>query len=262
MRVIYLDQNKWIDLARAVKYPAKHPKLRAVLETLVEEVKAGRVTVPLTSTNIYETHKINNLQRRSDLAFVQSILSKGLVFRGRHKRLEIEVTDVLRGAYGLPRTPRERNWFLSNVFFESFLEWTDPRHGLPISERVIEAIRNDPPRFLFKYLVDTPEDVRTSAVSAFSKGSDNLRQQIEERRKRHANESIPMRRRIQSAILMINELDLILGFARNAGIPERPEDEIMRTNARKIINDTPTYFIEREIALRIEAQTRPIEENG
>ena len=36
----------------------------------------------------------------------------------------------------------------------------------------------------------------------------------------------------------------------------------MRKNAHKVINDSPTYYIEREIALRLEAQqNRPIEKN-
>jgi len=101
VQIVYLDQNKWIDLSRAVKYPADNPELRTVLEVLVEEANAGRIVLPLTQTNIYETHKINDPERRHDLAYVQATLSQGRVFRGRHKRLDTEVTDVLRGAYGL-----------------------------------------------------------------------------------------------------------------------------------------------------------------
>jgi hypothetical protein len=51
------------------------------------------------------------------------LLSQGQVFRGRLKRLETEVTDVLRGAYGLQRAEHSPHWFLSNVFFEATLEW-------------------------------------------------------------------------------------------------------------------------------------------
>lgn len=29
-KIVYLDQNKWIDLARAVKYPDEKPEMRAV----------------------------------------------------------------------------------------------------------------------------------------------------------------------------------------------------------------------------------------
>ena len=37
-------------------------------------------------------------------------------------------------------------------------------------------------------------------------------------------------------------LDLILGFVRNARLPEQNETEILRKTCRKIINDVPTFF--------------------
>ena len=77
--VIYLDQNKWIDLARCVKDPDKYAENYAVLEILVRQVQKHAAIVPLSFTNIYETHKINNLGRRQHLAWVQSALSRGIV---------------------------------------------------------------------------------------------------------------------------------------------------------------------------------------
>ena len=59
---------------------------------------------------------------------------------------------------------------------------------------------------------------------------------------------------------MINEFDLILKFANRAGFPWKSVGEMGDANARRIIEDVPTYYVEREIALRLEAQTRPIEE--
>lgn len=55
VKILYLDQNKWIELAHAVKSPEDFPAQRKVLEALVEESNAGRLLVPLTSTNLYET---------------------------------------------------------------------------------------------------------------------------------------------------------------------------------------------------------------
>jgi hypothetical protein len=92
VRVLYLDQNKWIALARAVKRPSDRPDLNALLKAIDGEVSANRMVVPLTATNIYETHKINDPQRRHDLASIQAWLSRGVVFRGRHKRLEAEIS--------------------------------------------------------------------------------------------------------------------------------------------------------------------------
>ena len=70
----------------------------------------------------------------------------------------------------------------------------------------MEAIQREPPRYLFEYLMLTPDDVRVTAVARFTEGSDKLRQQIEARRARDANESLSMCRRIHSATVMVDEL--------------------------------------------------------
>jgi hypothetical protein len=261
MLIIYLDQNKWVDVARAVKYPNKYPEHRAVLETLVKEAESGRIIVPLTQTNIYETHKINSTERRFDLADTQARLSQGKVFCGRRRRLEIEVIDVMRAAYGLESLPWADHWFLSDVFFEATLDWDDQRLGGIVSSRVFEAMKQNPPKFLFDYLMNTTDEVRTTAAKNFTEGSEKLKQLIEERRKRDAGKSLSMRRRIYSATLAANELDVILGFAKNAGLPTQDENDVLRKCVRKLITDAPIYYIEREITLKIEAQPRPVTEN-
>lgn len=260
MKVLYLDQNKWVELAKGQKSATDFPAQREVLAFLIEEANARRLVIPLTATNLYETHKINIQERRDHLAWVQSCLSQGMVFRGRHKRLEVEVVDHLRAGCGLEPLPRDPRWFLSNVFFECTAEIGDPR--IPqTSDRVIEAIRSDPPRYMFDYLTGLPEDIRTKAISKFSEGAEKLRQLIEERRARDASEAVSMRRRISSAQLLIGELDLINSFIRMAELPATDDPAILQKFARSIITECPTYFIEREIGLRIEAQDRPIEEN-
>jgi hypothetical protein len=261
VRIVYLDQNKWIDLARAAKYPAEHPDLHRLLEVVAREVRDGRLALPLTATNIYETQKINREERRRDLASLQATLSKGLVFRGRHRRLETEISDVLRNANGLPAVSREEHWFLSDMFLEAFAEWNDSRLTSMISEEVVAHVQSDPSTWLYEYLLGPPDDVRKPGVRMFSEGIDRLTQQIEERRFRHKGESLDMRGRIQSALLLINEIELILDIAQRAGLPWKSVSDMGSENAHKIIEDVATYYVEREIALRLEAQTRPITEN-
>ena len=259
--VVYLDQNKWVELARAVKCPTDHPAHHELLTAMSREVEAGRLVLPLTAANIYETQKRNNPGQRHDLAILQATASQGLVFRGRHHRLEAELGDLLRSVHGHSPTPRKTVWFLSDVFFEAFADWNDERLGAAISEEVVGFIRKEPDRLLYDYLTATPEETRTTAILKFSRGSDDLRRRIELRRRQHASESLAMRRRIQSALLMIDEIDLILKFANRAGFPWKTVSDIGDKVARRIIEDVPTYHVEREIALRLEAQARPIEEN-
>ncbi|MFZ1429266.1 MAG: hypothetical protein WAS21_21115 [Geminicoccaceae bacterium] len=259
--IVYLDQNKWIELARAVKYPADYPAQHALFVAIAQEIQTGRLILPLTAANIYETHKTNDTQRRHELAVLQATASQGLVFRGRHRRLETELSDLLFAIHGRPVVARAADWFLSDLFFEAFADFDDERLISPISQQTIDVIRAEPARWLYKYLVATPEDVRIGAVQRFSGGSERLRQRIEERRCQHAGESLAMRRRIMSALLILDDLNLILKFANSAGYPWQSVGDIGKTNMRRIIEDVPIYYVEREIALRLESQTRLIEVN-
>jgi hypothetical protein len=262
MRIIYLDQNKWIELAIAGKAPERAPGVYRLLEILEREVNAGRLILPLTATNLYETHKINNLERRSDIATVQTVLSRGKVFRGRHKRLEVEFNLALRPHHALPTIGLAPQWFLSDVFFEAVSEWGDPRLPAVISDRAFSVIQNNPIPWLYNYLVELPDDVRIAAVKNYSAGSQTLCAEIEARRARHANESKTMRERIQSALLMINEIDLLMTFAARTGLPWKTVADMGRENALRIINDIPTFHIEREMGVRIEAaRSRAIHPN-
>jgi hypothetical protein len=261
LHIVYLDQNKWIGLARAAQNPAAYPDLRDLLEVMTQKVRAGELALPLTATNIYETHKINDAKRRHDLASLQAFLSRGLVFRSRHKRLEVEIGQVLEHACGLPPNKMEALWFLSSVFFEAFAEWRDERLGFPISERVIDYICGRPAHCLYEYLCNTPSNIRVAAVKKFSEGLKLLRGRVEDRRRRHSNESIPLRRRMYSALLLIDEADLLVRAANKAGISCNTVADLGGAIVRRVMNDLPTYYVEREIALRLETQKRPVHEN-
>ncbi|HEY5347859.1 MAG TPA: hypothetical protein VIJ72_06675, partial [Rhizomicrobium sp.] len=66
--IVYLDPNKWVELLRAEKAPADHPQQFALLQELTARKQANEIVLPLASTNIYETYKIADPQRRRSLA--------------------------------------------------------------------------------------------------------------------------------------------------------------------------------------------------
>ena len=260
MKVLFLDQNKWIELARGVKSPDDFPRQYAVIESLVREAKAGNILVPLTFASLYETQKIINRERREQLAWVQSTLSQGKVFRGRRKRLEVEVISSLRRTFELEVSPRAPDWFLSNIFFEAQSEKDDPRLQ-PISDVVIKAVAAEPSRHMYDYLAGIDEQTRSVAVARFSNGSAGVLEGIEKRRALVAGETMDLRLRAYSARLLVDELDLINSFIAKAGLPSSDWQTIIQKACINIVEDCPTYFIEREIGVRIESQSRTIDEN-
>jgi hypothetical protein len=257
VQIVYLDQNKWIELARAVKRPDENRALSTLVEHVAAAVRAGRLVLPLSATIIYETYKINSAQRRHDLAVLQATLSGGLVFRGRYKRLGEELCSVLRDAAGLVSVFRDDYWFLSRVFLEAYAEYDDPRLRGMISDRVFNLIQKYPADALYSHIATAPDEERIEAVSRFSAGSEQLRLRIEERRRRHVDEPLAMRRRIYSALIVIDEATLILQAARKSGTAWTTFSDMGGHVVRRLVRDVPTYYVERELALRLEAQARP-----
>jgi hypothetical protein len=147
------------------------------------------------------------------------------------------------------------------VFFEAFVEWGDPRLEVPLPGPVVDAMRTRPADFLYDYLASTPEDVRLAAVKRFSEGSEALRQRIEKRRAGFKDEPLEMRRNAYAAALIIDEIDVIVRFAGKAGKAWTGVSDMGETVVRSLVTDIPLYDVEREIAIRLEAQDRAIHPN-
>lgn len=259
--IVYLDQNKWIDLARAATAPAEHPDLRRVLEAVCEKAAQGRVRFPLTWANTIETHKVNRVEQRLHLAYTQVTLSEAWVYRGRTRRLEVEIARVLSKVYGLAWSEPEPGWFLSNLFFEAATDADDPNLGLENYPKAKAWMAANPKDALFGYLMETPEAVRKEAIRRFTEGCDALRVRIEARRAQHKAEPISMRRRIYSAIVALETQDQIIATVDRLGIDWKGLADKGGSALRAVIRETPALHIEREISLRLEAQDRAIELN-
>lgn len=259
--VIYLDQNKWIDLARCVKDPDKYAENYAVLEILVRQVQKHAAIVPLSFTNIYETHKINDLGRRQHLAWVQSALSRGIVFRGRNGILRPQIADYLRSSHSMSPINRPHNWFLSDLHFESAADYNPEIFGFSISNRVLTAFKANPAGSLYDYLVHSDENVRRDAIRRYSTGSRDLLNRMEKRLELWTSESIAFRKRAYGAILVIEHVDLILSIAKELKLTVSTINDLGSSRIKAIVDKVPTFDIERELAIKMEAESRSIDEN-
>lgn len=259
--VVYLDQNKWIDLMRAAQAPAEHPRDRHVLERVCVAVEADQLRLPLTSSNLYETHKVNDPALRAAIAYTQATLSRAQVFRGRRRRLEVEVGRILADIYSLPWTEPDSDWVFSRLFFEAQADANDPRLGLNISDKVLCLLRENPEFALFEYLAGTDDDVRREAVATFEQGAERLRADIEERRAKHRNESLSMRRKIYSVLLALGDQEFMIDTAIGLGLSWRCFMDNSGATLRRVIRETPTLLIEREMSLKLEGQRGDIQLN-
>lgn len=77
MKTVYLDQNKWIDLARARFRQDADQLLKRTLTTVLDASESGDWAFPISSTHYIEIARIGNRRRRVQLGEVMWDVSRG-----------------------------------------------------------------------------------------------------------------------------------------------------------------------------------------
>lgn len=102
MLTVYLDQNKWIDLARA---ETGHPKGDAFVETLAvlkRAVDEGRARFPLSAAHYYETGKRGDRKSRMELAATMVRVAGTLRIAPPHAIVPWEIQRALVEVFAFP----------------------------------------------------------------------------------------------------------------------------------------------------------------
>lgn len=77
MKIIYLDQNHWIELARAAYGRSSRPDTSSIVESLCQARRSGHACFPLSYGHYIEMRKVRNADRRTRLAAWMLELSDG-----------------------------------------------------------------------------------------------------------------------------------------------------------------------------------------
>lgn len=93
--VVYLDQNKWIDLARASYGKIQDENIRQVLDWLRATTQQGNVVLPLSSVHYLELHKRKDPGSRARLGAFMWELSRGHTLRAWGDILKHELQAAL-----------------------------------------------------------------------------------------------------------------------------------------------------------------------
>lgn len=259
--IVYLDQNAWVALARGAWSKALYPAEHRALTTIVRAVEGGRVRVPINFTNLYETAKINDPQRRLNMARTQALVSGGWVFRGRRRILTETLHNYLAQRFDVVHEPSVPDWFLSDLWFEAAGEYSPQTNGYMISNKLLELVRALPAKTLFDYLAFGDEAKRIEAVRHFTAQSTELVARIERRRANVASETLALRKRAYGAQLILDELDFVLAIGRSLGQRWGDVRDVGSALVRSIVVDIPVLNVECELAVRLEDQARAITEN-
>lgn len=263
MPIISLDQNKWVELAKAWKKPEDFPDQYELLKEIADAQNESKLIFPLTAANIYETFKISNEKRRNDLALFQATLSQGIVFIGRHERLTQQALNYMSEIYDLDPLIRIEPSFISDVHWEAFAGLRDPRLGVnPYMAGLIERhCRLDPIGALLGHLTGNEDAFRRTAVRNWSKGAADLLARLEVRRNKVKNQSKEMQHRIYSALLIHDDIDFLNKCVKISGAPIESIFGMGDKNVLGLVPAIPIYRIERDLVVRLESHQRELNEN-
>lgn len=104
---VYLDQNKWIDLARAATGHTHGDRFAEALDVARDASSSGAASFPLDIYRYLETGKRANNQSRTALADVMFDISRQDTLARPHTVLPAEVDQGLQRIFGYPEHPRQ-----------------------------------------------------------------------------------------------------------------------------------------------------------
>lgn len=262
MDIVFLDQNKWIELAQVHSGRTTSGPMVELFPQLVAGVQGERVLFPLSVANIIETAKRNDPDSRRHVAETQAILSLGYVHRSRAARMTVELRAAIRRIFGMKPVEMPPHWAFAAGFIHAFGPM-DELVATPDEPAIVwqpKSILN-PAELYLDYMVYQDDSFRRQANSTLTQGLSELVARIESRRARFASESIDFRRRAYAAQSWVDNLDLLnktlaaLGYSfdqfRALG------DRAMQTT----LEDVPTMNVEVEMAARLEAKAGGLSAN-
>ncbi len=262
MQILFLDQNKWIDLARVHAGRTTSGPDLVVYQELLTAVHSGNLIAPLTASHILETSKRNDPESRAHVVGIQALLSKGFVFRSRKARLLIEMRNALHLAFGEKPKQLSANWAVVPGFMQAF-ETFDALVASPEDAATSRFINEhvDPEKQYIDYMMNQDDARRRTAHAAFAKESDQLLSRIEARRTIMESSTVDLRWRAYAARLFLDHQGFVAHMLEVVGHTVDEMKELGGAAIVKFVRDVPTLNVEAELAARLEIQTGPLEVN-
>lgn len=262
MDVVFLDQNKWIELAKVEAGKIAVGPLVTLYSELCKAVERGRVIFPLTASHIIETSKRNDPQSRVLVARTQARLSRGYVYRSRAARLMVEMRLSLQRLFGKQALALPINWVIAPGFFQAFEAMDEMIAPHEDAERALKLNRYLDPRQLYvDYMLNQDDARRRTAHKRFATGATELVARIEARRNVLAGDSLDIRRRAYCAALFIDHQDDLIKALQALGHTTAQLRALGDDAVIQFVENVPTFKVESEIAARLEASAGSIESN-
>lgn len=262
MDIIYLDQNKWVELARVHAGADNSGPIAELYPQLIAAVEAGRVLFPLSSSHILETSKRNDPVSRGNVAETQAKLSRGYAYRDRTTRLEVEVRTTLLRLFDEEPTQLPPNWAIGAGFWQVFGAPDTLENGAQEIQALIQlSALIDPAELYVSYMKDQDDAVRRVTHAKVAADTAELIARVEERRSRVAGAPLDLRRRAYAVEQFMENQDHFLRVLGQLGYTFDQLHALGERAIKALIEDVPTLNVEGEMAARPEARSGSIKPN-
>lgn len=255
-KILALDQNMWSSLASARKDPDVFHREYQVLEYLVEGLKAGKLRLPLTQSNIFETQKLSDQTSLVERAHLICTLSGGEVFKGLDFRRAIEIQKILADHFDVAPTRFTDTAVFSHLFWEA-----TSVYQVEVPDLVRESVQTNPKFALFHYLTELEDEVRQAALHCYKQGMASVIETVGRQVRLRANESVSMRRRILSAEIWLDAQDHFWKEVDLLGVPTDDFKSAGATMFKDLVRGVPCLLIQRELRLVQEVEGSEFTEN-
>jgi hypothetical protein len=257
MKILFLDQNKWIQLASVHAGKVTSGPLFETYQYFLNALRKDEILIPLTSANIIETSKRNDLVSRSDVARTQAEFSKGCVFRSRKARLLVEIRNAMHIVFEYDPMLVPRQWVVVPNFIRAFEEFeTSVASMTELADIYIGAKES-----YLDYMLNQDDKIRRNAHVRYKEESKLLIERIESRRKLFSGYDKSMRRRGYAAQLFLDHQESIVRAIAEIGHTFAEMEKLGPEVFIKFIEDIPTLNVELNLAIGRESQAGSLKEN-
>lgn len=193
---------------------------------------------------------------RAARVLTMNTLSQARFLVGPDLRRANEFSLLLAEHFGRMEQPRGDEWFVTRRFWEA-----TSFYGIEVPDRVRKHVDQNPEGAFCDYLCGGQSIDQTAALTQYENSARALVERIEGRRKQLVNESLSMRRRALSALLLLEQWTEVLRISASLGISTDDFRGSSDSFKRDLVRKSPTLHVERELTLVIEREDGDIVPN-
>ena len=253
--IVYLDQNKWIDLAKARVGRSDGQKYQAILEKIIEVVGQGKAIFPLSWVHLVETRKRRDLKKRKVLAEVMAEISQGIAIVPKSKIMDWELERAIAMAFGETPSPMPSvfGYGMSMIFGRNFIEkeMNDQPH-LKTDYLINRAktILSDREATV-SFLVGDDEDLNFKVVNGLKDINESFVARMEKSRRHDRGDNDDLQERVYLAVLTKELQPKLIPMLGNHDKTMNDFFLLGLNNVRKFFRNVPTLDAEIELALSL-----------